>query len=58
MREWLARLIDWFRRDRLDPELHEELDFHRPQLERDGQPATALGVRRSPAAARPPARRT
>jgi putative ABC transport system permease protein len=35
MREWLARLIDWFRRDRLDRELAEELRFHRQQLERD-----------------------
>jgi putative ABC transport system permease protein len=35
MREWLARLRDWFRRDRLDRELAEELRFHREQLERD-----------------------
>ena len=35
MREWLARLIDWFRRDALDRELTEELRFHRQQLERD-----------------------
>jgi len=37
MREWLARILDWFRRDRLDAELREELAFHRTQLERDGQ---------------------
>src|SRR5690242_9659884 len=35
MREWLARLIDWFRRDRLDAELAAELQFHRAHLERD-----------------------
>ena len=35
MREWLARLRDWLRRDRLDAELTEELRFHREQLERD-----------------------
>src|SRR5690242_7450405 len=35
MREWLARLLDWFRRDRLDAELAEELRFHQAQLERD-----------------------
>lgn len=33
MREWLARLRDWLRRDRLDRELAEELRFHRDQLE-------------------------
>jgi putative ABC transport system permease protein len=33
MREWLARLRDWLRRDRLDEELAEELEFHREQLE-------------------------
>ena len=33
MREWLARLVDWFRRDRLETELREELDFHRRQIE-------------------------
>jgi predicted permease len=35
VREWLARIVDWFRRDRLDAELREELEFHRAQLERD-----------------------
>ena len=35
MREWLARLIDWFRRGTLDRELAEELRFHREHLERD-----------------------
>ena len=37
MREWLARIVDWFRRDRLDAELREELAFHRTQLERDAR---------------------
>ena len=37
MREWLARLIDAFRRDRLDAELAEELRFHQTQLERDAR---------------------
>ncbi|MBC7898042.1 MAG: ABC transporter permease, partial [Cytophagaceae bacterium] len=37
MREALNRLLDWFRRDRLDAELVEELRFHREQLERDAR---------------------
>lgn len=35
MREALNRLLDWFRRDKLDNELSEELNFHREQLERE-----------------------
>jgi putative ABC transport system permease protein len=35
MRELLARLRDWLRRDTLDRELREELAFHRAQTERD-----------------------
>ncbi|MEX2180305.1 MAG: ABC transporter permease [Gemmatimonadaceae bacterium] len=35
MREWLARLADWVRRDRLERELTDELRFHQQQLERD-----------------------
>jgi predicted permease len=35
MRVWIAKLIDRFRRDRLDAELREELAFHRRMLERD-----------------------
>ena len=35
MREWIARVIDWLRRERLDRELAEELRFHRRQLELD-----------------------
>src|SRR5688572_15126607 len=42
MREWIARLLDWFRRDALDRELAEELRFHRQQLERDAL-ATGAG---------------
>ena len=41
MREWLARIIDWVRRDRLDAELREELQFHQAHLERD---ARAVGT--------------
>jgi predicted permease len=37
MREWLARIIDWIQRDKLDAELEEELRFHRAQLERDAR---------------------
>lgn len=37
MREWLARLFDWFRREKLDRELTEELRFHRDLLERDAE---------------------
>ena len=39
MREWLARIVDWFRRDRLEAELREELEFHRAQVERDARAA-------------------
>jgi predicted permease len=46
MREWLARLVDWFRREQLDRELEEELRFHRAQLERD---ATRAGPGADPA---------
>lgn len=35
MREAIARLLDWFKRPRLERELLEELRFHRAQLERD-----------------------
>ena len=38
MREWLARLRDWFRRDQLDTELIEELRFHQELLSRDSVP--------------------
>ncbi|MEP6765874.1 MAG: ABC transporter permease, partial [Gemmatimonadaceae bacterium] len=35
MRELLARLRDWLRRDQLDAELREELQFHRDRLAHD-----------------------
>src|ERR1043166_1045791 len=41
MREWLARLRDWLRRDELDAELQEELRFHRERLEREAETAGA-----------------
>jgi predicted permease len=41
MRELLARVRDWLRRDTLDAELDEELAFHRAQLERDAMAAGA-----------------
>ena len=44
MREWLARLRDWLRRDRLDRELTEELRFHRAQLERDARDQGVSGA--------------
>jgi predicted permease len=43
MREWLMRILDWVRRDRLDRELSDELQFHRAQLERDARIAGAPG---------------
>ncbi len=51
MREWLARIRDWFRRGRLDRELTEELRFHREQLERDVR-ADGAGPDEAPYAAR------
>jgi predicted permease len=41
MREWIARARDWLRRDALDGELDEELQFHRDRLERDAREAGA-----------------
>ena len=43
MREWLARIIDWIRRGRLDAELAEELRFHQTRLERDARAAGIAG---------------
>lgn len=37
MRELIARVRDWLRRDELDAELSEELRFHREHLERDAR---------------------
>jgi putative ABC transport system permease protein len=52
MREWMNRLIDVFRRNTLDRELAEELEFHARHLERD---AADEGL--TPEAARLKARR-
>lgn len=52
MRESLMRLLDWFRRGRLDRELAEELAFHRAQLERDARAAGADPVAARRAASR------
>ena len=52
MREWLARLRDWFRRDQLDRELTDELRFHTEQLEKQ-----ALADGAAPDAAAQAARR-
>ena len=41
MREWLARLRDWWRREQLDRELTEELRFHRERLENEAAAAGA-----------------
>ena len=52
MREWLARIADWFRRDRLDAELAEELRFHQARLESEVRAAGVApdGARTPPAA--------
>jgi len=47
MRELIARLLDWLRRDRLDAELADELRFHRDQIARDER---ARGAREEEAA--------
>lgn len=52
MREFVARLVDWFRRDALERELAEEMRFHQGKLEQD-----ALAAGTSPADARHVARR-
>jgi putative ABC transport system permease protein len=52
MREFVARIVDWFRRGTLERELAEEMQFHRTRLEQD---AVAAGV--PAAAARGVARR-
>ena len=46
MREWLTRLIDWFRRDKLEAELRDELRFHHSSLERDVRDSDPVSVRR------------
>jgi putative ABC transport system permease protein len=52
MREFFARIVDWFRRDALERELAEEMQFHRTRLEQE-----ALAGGTSPAEARSVARR-
>ncbi len=52
MRELWARLIDLFRRDKLDVELKDELAFHQKMLERDEQAAGATSADASHAAHR------
>src|SRR5687768_16622546 len=52
MREFFARIVDWFRRDTLERELNEEMQFHRARVERDAlaqgtAPADARSVVRS-----------
>lgn len=46
MREWLTRLIDWLRRDRLEAELRDELRFHHSALERDVRADDPVSARR------------
>jgi putative ABC transport system permease protein len=46
MREWLTRLIDWFRRDRLEAELRDEIRFHHSSLERDAHERDPVSARR------------
>ena len=46
MREWLTRLIDWFRRDKLEAELRDEIRFHHSSLERDARDSDPVSARR------------
>ena len=48
MREFVARLIDWFRRDALARDLAEEMKFHQERIEQDAlaQGAQPSEVRR------------
>jgi putative ABC transport system permease protein len=46
MREWLTRLIDWFRRDKLEAELRDEINFHHSSLERDAHETDPVSARR------------
>ncbi len=52
MRELFQRLLDRFRRERLDAELAEELRFHREQVERDARAAGASAAEARHAATR------
>ena len=46
MREWLNRLSDWFRRDKLEAELRDEIRFHHSALERDAHDTDPVSARR------------
>src|SRR5688572_470289 len=46
MREWLNRLLDWFRRDKLETELRDEIRFHHSSLERDAHDDDPVSARR------------
>ena len=46
MREWLSRLFDWFRRDKLESELRDEIRFHHASLERDVRDDDPITARR------------
>jgi predicted permease len=47
MNELMNRIVDWFRRDKLEAELRDELQFHQSSLERDARPAQdPVSVRR------------
>ena len=46
MREWFTRLIDWFRRDKLEAELRDEISFHHSSLERDARDTDPVSARR------------
>lgn len=43
MRKLMRRAQYWLRRERLDAELAEEMEYHRSLLHRDGAPRTAMG---------------
>jgi predicted permease len=45
MQEWLNRLIDWFRRDKLEAELRDEISFHHSSLERDARDTDPVSAR-------------
>ena len=46
MRESLNRLLDWFRRDKLEAELRDEIRFHHSSLERDARDSDPVSARR------------
>src|SRR5688572_25496170 len=46
MRELLSRILDWLRRDKLEAELRDELQFHHDSLNRDARETDAVSARR------------